>query len=783
MTANKEGERVSFSGEVVRCTYNSPDYKIYAMCVDKDKYPNVQQNSYGNITILGDLFDLTLGAVYDVTGVAQDGKCGVSYRVKEIVRQTPTDSREVFDFLSEILTVNQAKSLVESYPNIIDLVKQNRTCEVDLSTVKGIKEKTFARIVDKITENFCLIDLISDFKGYLSLAVIRKLYSEYGSIANLKRRLKKDPYACLCSIAGIGFIKADQILLGMEKASKECVARGESPILPFESDLATSKERCLSCVLYLLRENENNGHTKMNLADLRAECMKTVPACVSHFAQALKDPLVYYDVQTMDVALKSTFEEERLIAKKILAGLEADCQWMCDVQKYKCVNGATLSDEQLQVIHNVCKHQVSILNGAAGCGKSYSMKAVIALLDDLNKSYILLSPTGKAAKVLSGFTGRPASTIHRGLGYMGESSWTFCADSPLSQDVVIVDEFSMVDVALFRHLVDAIDFTKTKLLMIGDNAQLPSVSCGNLLHDFMLSGKIPTVTLTKVFRYGEGGLMKVATDVRLGKKYLASSMRSGVTAFGSNKDYVFWDSPSDMIAQRAVSVYRKLLEEGCGVEHVQVLTAKNVGDCGTVVLNAALQTVANKHCGRTDAFESCGTSYYMGDLVLQKANNYKARLSRNHLPDGLNPDALTKDDWPTAFVANGETGIVQRVEKTCMEIRFDDVYVEYDKTDAQNVGLGYAITIHKSQGSSIDNVIVCSPDSHSFMSNANLLYVALTRMKKRCYHIGSMSMVNRSIGKKANLARMTFMHQMLCSPERFGVMDTPAASPSLNRTS
>ena len=166
------------------------------------------------------------------------------------------------------------------------------------------------------------------------------------------------------------------------------------------------------------------------------------------------------------------------------------------------------------------------------------------MLDDLGKSYILLAPTGKAAKVLSEFTKRNASTIHRGLGYRPDEGCVYNEEHKLPYDIVIVDEMSMVDVKLFYWLIMAIDFNRTKLLMIGDNAQLPSVGCGNLLHDFMSSKLIPTVTLTKIFRYDDGGLMRVATDIRTGKRYLDSTMKDRATIFGNNRDYVFMDISS-----------------------------------------------------------------------------------------------------------------------------------------------------------------------------------------------------------------------------------------------
>jgi exodeoxyribonuclease V alpha subunit len=351
--------------------------------------------------------------------------------------------------------------------------------------------------------------------------------------------------------------------------------------------------------------------------------------------------------------------------------------------------------------------------------------------------------------------------------------WTINKDNPLMCDIVIIDEFSMVDIQLFEKVIDAIDFKTTKLLIIGDNAQLCSVGCGNLLHDFMETKLIPTVTLTKVFRYGEGGLMKVATDTRFCNTYLDNSMKSKMTTFGDNKDYTFVDLSSEVIPQNAVALYKKLLSMGNSIENIQVLTAKNVGDCGTSVLNNMIQKVANPKYG-SEVFMKIGdTTYFEGDLIIQKVNNYKAELALNHLSDEEKDCYSDYDEAPTAFVANGETGIIKEVYNSYVIIDFDGIYVKYYRNDMNMVGLGYAITIHKSQGSSIDNVILCTPQSHIFMLNSNLIYVGLTRMRHRCYHLGALNSVNQAIKKKANLARNTFMQQLLLTiPEDEYIKDT-----------
>lgn len=758
---SKEEKEYKFSGKVVRCTYDTPDFRIFALDVDSKKYPDIKKNKYNNVTILGELHELTVGVTYEISAVEQLGKYGMSYKVLNIKRDVPTTEEDMYLFLSEILTPNQAKVLYENYPDIVQRVKENRLDDIDFNKLKGIKEYTFGVIKRKIIENFCLADLVVEFQGFLNLSMIKKIYAKYTSIEKLKEKLAQDPYKCLCGLAGVGFKTADGILLDMEKASKANIEKGKKPIIEFKSDLRTSPERCLSCLLYMLEENENNGHTKMNLADLRAEMMKLVPACANHFVTAVKADEIHYNKDTMDVALSRTYNLEHKIAQTILYVLHTKKdEWDCDIEKYRTVNGSTLSDEQMGAVANVCKYPISILNGAGGTGKSFSTQAVINMLKDHHKTFRLFSPTGKAAKVLADYTKENATTIHRGLGYT-PMGWGYNQEHKIMCDIVIIDEFSMVDIQLFKRVIDAVDFNTTKLLLIGDNAQLPSVSCGNLLHDFMETKLIPTTTLTKVFRYGEGGLMKVATDVRFCEPYLTSSMKSKMTTFGDNKDYTFVDLPSEVIPQNVVGLYKKLLEKGYSIDDIQVLTAKNVGDCGTVVLNNMIQKVANPNYG-SEVFMKVGdTTYFEGDLVIQKVNNYKAELDLQHLSEWEKDMYSASEDIPTAFIANGETGIVREIYKSYCIIEFDGVFVKYYRADMQMISLGYSITIHKSQGSSIKIVILCTPQSHIYMLNSNLLYVGLTRMKERCYHLGALNSINQAVKKKANLTRHTHMQELL----------------------
>lgn len=743
-----DNKQYKFKGVIIKCTYNTPDYKIYAVVVNKNDYPDIKQNKYNNVSILGELADLTLGVEYEITAEEQVNKYGTSYKVINIKRDIPTTTEGTYLFLSEILTENQAKTLIASYPNIIQKVKDNDLNDIDLSKLKGIGEKTFEVIKDKIITNFALMDLVIEFKNVLSMSIIKKIYDKYSSIEKLKEKLKTEPYTTLTRISGIGFKTADSIILQLQKEN----------IIDFGYNVKTSGDRCLSCMLYLLEENENEGHTKMNLADLRQQCLKMVPSCAEHFVDVIKDDNIYYNKETMDVSLRRTYEIEKYIADTILANVyNANNVWDYDVEKYRTVGEFKLSDEQIQILDVVCKNNIAILNGFAGSGKTYSTKGIINMLKSNNKSFRLFSPTGRAAKVLHENTKESASTIHRGLGYIPPNTWTYNEEHKLFCDIVIVDEFSMVDIWLFKKLLDAIDFRYTKLLMIGDNAQLPSVSCGNLLHDFMEANIIPTVTLNKIFRYSSGGLMRVATDTRCCKEYLSKDMKSKATTFGDNQDYMFIDLASELIPRNVVALYKKLLDNGSSIEDIQVLTAKNVGDCGSVVLNNMIQRVANPNYGSEVNMKVGDTTYYEGDLILQTVNNYTAELVNDEMDMGWG----FEDEPQTAFVANGETGIIKEICNTYVIVDFNGIHVKYYRSDMNMVKLGYCISIHKSQGGGFKTVILCSPQSHIFMLNSNLLYVGLTRMKEKLYHLGSLQSVNQAVKKKANLTRHTFMQKLL----------------------
>lgn len=735
-----EQKLYKFKGRIVKSIYKSDSFSVYAMDVDKFQYPDIKQNKYGNIGISGELHDLITDVEYEVEATESDTKYGVSYKVVKIKRDEPTSIEETYSFLKEILTENQAHTLVSQYPDIIAIVKESRLNEVDVGKLKGIGEKSLEKIKNKIIENFYLMNLVTEFGNILSLSVLKKIYDKYSSVEKLKEKLRTEPYTSLTRISGIGFKKADDIVLSLQKEK----------VIDFEcKDIRTSPDRCLSCILYLLEENEANGHTRMSLPELRLQCLKTVPECADHFVDAVKNDAIYYSKDTMDVALKKTYEDEKYIANEIKYGLSVNRVWDFDWKQYQTKGEYDLSDEQIELLHAVCENNIVILTGGAGMGKSATTKMLIQMLADNEKSYVLAAPTGKSAKVLKDFSKTDAKTIHRALAFNPKTGWGYNKNCKLGCDVLLIDEVSMVSIELMTHIIDAIDFNKTKLVMIGDHNQLPSVQCGNLLFDFLASKIIPVVRLTKVFRYGSGGILTAATDIIRGNQYIPNN-DSKVISIGNDGGYTFIKSDDNSIIKEAVSLYKKLITDGgYKPEEIAVLTAYNKGDYGAIILNQHLQRIANKNYGSEKNMKYGSTIYYLDDIIMQRVNNYSMEVYG--------------EDEEDAFVANGECSKVSLFEKNYMVSNFDDMRIKYYKEDLSNISLSYSYTIHKSQGSTIKVTIIVSPRSHIYMLSSNLLYVAVTRSSDKCFHFGLPSTINIAMKKKENFNRHTFMCDMLKS--------------------
>lgn len=725
-----------FKATIKKCRYNSEDFKIYVADIDEAKYKNIKLNSAGQLILTGNMPNLIPDIEYEFTANKEyNTKFGVQYKVISLRRDLNNDENSSRKFLNEILTEKQTNTLLEVYPNIIKMIMDGE--DVDLSKTKGIKEKTFEDIKAKIIENYVLISLVDKYGGTLSMSIIKKLYDRYQDVRTIERKLNENPYKALCDISRVGFKSADAILQKLEADNK----------ISFNEPLVTSISRMYSCIEYVLQQEELKGNSCVALKTLRSECEKLTPECIYHFVECIKsnNDKVYVDMSNKLVGLKSTRNKELYIYNK-LNKIQQNCKkWSCESEVYRGIGEFSLTDEQLHTIDMICNNGVGILTAAGGSGKSASVQALVEMCDDKKLTYKMMTPTGASSKVLSQYSKKECSTIHRGLGFGKgeEGGFEFNENNKISEDLVIIDEFSMCDINLFYNLLKAIDEDRTKLLLVFDPYQLPSVGVGNLAQDLLISGRLPVNRLTKIFRYAEGGLMNIATSIRNSQQFLTPPLSKYTKVFGDNKDFVYFEKQEKQILEGIVYVYKNLLAKGYGIDDIMVLTAQNKGDYGTIAINRLVQSLIQK--GNNNNFIMRGdTKFFLDDKVIQVKNNYKPKLSE-----------LNKSSETAIF--NGNTGIVTKVCYDKIEVTFDDdLVIEYEKEDLDQLELGYCITIHKSQGSAAKQVIVVAPRQHAFNLNSNLLYVGVTRSKERCFMIGNITTINRAIKKKENLSRKTW---------------------------
>lgn len=733
-----------FKGVVIRCRYNSDNFKIYVVDVNSEEYSEIKKNKEGKVIVVGDLPTLVSNVEYEFEGKKEyNGKFGFQYKCIGIKQELPKDNDSIRIFLENIINPNHVRTIFEVYPDIVDRVIKDNLEDIDLNKLKGIGIKTFNDIKSKIIENYCLMGLVSKYGGILSMNMIKKLFDTYKSTALIEEKLSKSPYKCLCNVSRVGFKTADEILLKLEEGGK----------IKFVEPLRESSQRMRGCYEFLLQQNELNGNTLMNIKELRELCGKLTPECIHKFVDCIKEDndRVYVDLDNKVVGLKSTRNKEIYIYNKLKMMNETKNEnankWLCDFEMYRDLGGYHLTDEQLNTINLLSKHNAVILTAAAGSGKSASVEGLLKMCDDNSISYKLMTPTGASSKVLSEYTGKECKTIHRGLNFKPDgkdvSPWGLNAENKIEEDLIVIDEFSMVDVELFYRVLDATDINKTKILLVFDPYQLPSVGAGNLAQDLLQCSFMKVNRLTKIFRYGEGGLMNVATSVRDGSPFIKLKDGKGSQVFGTNKDFIYYERRDTQILDTLKKIYIKLLDN-YSIEDIMVLVSQNKGEYGTVAINKIIQSIIQK--GKKNHFIMRGeTRFFEGDKVIQTKNNYKAKP--------LGRDGDETEEYP---IFNGNSGIITKVYFDYMIVDFDGILIKYEKEDMNQIELGYCITTHRSQGNNSKQVIVISPRQHTFMLDSNLLYVGYTRARERVFAIGDVVTIHRAIKKKANLNRKTW---------------------------
>ena len=448
------------------------------------------------------------------------------------------------------------------------------------------------------------------------------------------------------------------------------------------------------------------------------------------------------------VYLENFYKTEESIAKKIISLNESKNfkhlkNLQEELKKIEILDDINLSDKQKEAIEAVNEHNVAIITGGPGTGKTTIIKSIISLYEKKRYKVVLCAPTGRAAKRITETTGAEASTLHRLLeiGKIDDDIYTQKEEeyqgTPIDGDIVIVDETSMVDMFLMNYLICSL-YKGTKLVLVGDSDQLPSVGPGSVLKDLIESKKIATIHLDKVFRQAAKSQIVVnAHRVNEGEYFLP---KSELTEDSKNDFFMINESNQEKMVYQILSLCTGRLKSYGNYDffkNIQILTPTKKGMLGTKELNVYLQKALNPAESFKDEKKGNGVIFRVGDRIMQIKNNYDIvwEKENNEKEDGI--------EYGTG-VFNGEIGTVKSINETekSITIKFDDEKVaDYAYSDLEQIEHSYAVTIHKAQGSEFDVVIMCVPKAAPILLTRNLLYTGITRAKQLLIIIGDKNTV------------------------------------------
>ena len=726
--------------------YNEENNYRVLSCVPQDWNAQVELNKYGNFTLSGyNLMGLILNQPVSLNIVPdEESKYEASYIVEGYAGITFTgeievDPRYELTLLEQIMSKDQAKNVNTAYPNFVGLVLNNKEDTIDPKNIYNVGDFRLADYCTKIKENFGVFLFFSRTKPYniTDFSIVSKLYFAYHNPDIWEEEYKTHPYKMLTECTDWSFIKIDSVVL--------------STLKQFE----TSEERAKYCVYNYLKENETDGDTKIDARVLKEIIDEEYPELGNVCVPIIKnDDQIYFDPKSKCCGFKSTYQCEQNIATNILNRVNYPMADTMDWARFKNVDGYEMTDEQVQICRIANDKSIGMMIGCAGSGKTTATKALIKMLDEYGKSYILLAPTGIAAKKLRESTHRPASTIHMALTREDFVCEQF--------DYVIIDEMSCVGVHLLSDVFNNIKDT-TKVIFICDNAQLASISCGNIVQDIINANIIPTTELTKIFRYGTSGIATIATNTRNGKIEGRGDIKF------ADVDYKYVDINTNPLNQ-VIEEYNNLLLNGYTKNDILILCPYNKSSLGTYTINEAIQTQYNTNTEeividvKNKAVQQI--HYKVGDRVINIHNNYRTTVADI---DDNGEYAPTEKLTP---IMNGDIGVIRHIDfieqndkgkwvKYNLYIQFDEEMVCFTPKEIKNLLLGYCISVHKSQGTQAKAIISVIGKNHSRLVSRNLLYVAVSRAQEKLVEIVYKDCVEKGLDRIETIDRRTWLGDLL----------------------
>ncbi len=689
------------------------------------------------VTITGILPYIGAGDVVTVYGRwVHNPKYGRQFKVEQFEKQLPADRASILRYLSsgtiKGIGPKTAQRIVDEFGDETFDVIENHPAW--LASINGITPKRAQAISEEFKNKAGIRSAMMFFREFFGAAMTVRIYKKWGGSA--VDIAKNNPYLLCEEIEGIGFERADRLAanLGLER----------------ESD-----ERLCSGVLYMLGANAGqNGHVCLPREKLTAGAAKLletteerVESAVSLLLGQQKLRAVQFDGVSYlyDTQL---YEQEKYIARKLCL-LDQVCPAMDTanigsfIQKEEHDSGVQYAQLQRQAIFDALENGVMLVTGGPGTGKTTVVRALLHIFDSMGLQVALCAPTGRAAKRLSESTSCEAKTIHRLLEYGGEEGGRvrFHRDEKclLDENVIIVDEASMVDTHLMSALLRAIK-PGARLVVIGDADQLPSVGAGNVLRDLLSSGRFATVRLTEIFRQAQKSL--IVTNAH------AINRGEMPTLDVKDNDFFYLPRLTDAeIASTIAQLYKTRLPRTYGdlaVYGTQVITPSRKGETGTENLNVILQAALNPPDAQKREHRYREIVYREGDRVMQIRNNYEMEWER--------------DDGSTgAGIFNGDIGVIEAINPRDenLEIRFDDRRVTYEFNMLDELEMAYAITVHKSQGSEYPIVILPLGSAPGMLHSRNLLYTAVTRAQSMVILVGRAEIARAMVENNRQSMRYT----------------------------
>jgi len=684
------------AGSVERVTFHSEETGFCVLRVKVRGHRDL-------VTVVGTAPTITPGEYIESDGWwVTDRTHGLQFKTTQLRVVPPTTLEGIERYLGSGMVKgigpHFARKLVQAFgAEVFDVIEQT---PARLQELDGIGPKRTARVVAAWAEQKVIREIMVFLHGHgVGTARAVRIYKTYGTDAITQ--VQENPYRLALDIHGIGFKTADTLAqrLGI---SRDAVIRAQAG------------------VRHVLQTFADDGHCAVVHAELieAATTLLEVPVATIEQAVDLERQEERLVAETIDglpcLLLASLYRAEVGVASHLVRLLDGALPWG-QIDPAKAIpwveqqTGRTLSPSQRQAVAQVLTGKVTVITGGPGVGKTTIVTSILQALRAKRMRVQLCAPTGRAAKRLSESTGLEAKTIHRLLAFdptgMG---FLHGATNPLAADLVVIDEVSMVDVVLMAQLLRAIP-DQAAVLLVGDVDQLPSVGPGMVLADVIASGRIPTVTLTEIFR-------QAATSQIIVNAHRVNQGQMPVTPEDGESDFyvIPADTPEDIQA-KLLRVVTERIPQRFGlhpIRDVQVLTPMNRGSLGARALNVTLQAALNPDA--TPKVTRFGWTYAPGDKVLQTINDYD------------------KD------VFNGDIGQVVQVdlEEGVVVVSFDGREVTYDVAELDEVALAYATTVHKSQGSEYPAVIIPLATQHYPMLARNLLYTGVTRGKQLVVLIG-----------------------------------------------